>query len=1239
MNASDDAIAVQGTDTSSVDAGAVGGRAGFIGRDSYVLRYRARLEHFRFSLLFGLPGIGKTALLLKLAEEARSTDLGFERVVYLQVQPGEGVVSLLGRLEVRLLGHVRQVSERQSDSFRRLVDLLAVERVLLLVDDLHRWRREDAVSFLRTVNSTEGDYRVLAAARPDLDLSAMDRAAIYVDSLRPLRPEVVAEIAEAAGVNAQTVDALRQDAIRGGSSSHPLTLHCMLTLLSNELPPTDFLQGLTARSINSFKAIWQLGCDREVSTHKDGAPRFGLSSSERDALHYLALLSYPLDATVASKVFGDALGSLIQRRLLEVIDGEIYLHSVVAQAIVQEEQVSILAVDVAVAQTIAEHFRELQGARCEPMGMIRSAELLARAGEVAPAIDSLDRAWGGARDFGFHQAYLKSLASIPEPGDFAERVQVLSARARMHHGHSTALSSELLALSESQDIWTSGRALAALVYVHRDAGDHRAVVESFSRLEQVCDEPDVLLELGTVAATAMMKIESVEAAEQLARRLLGLLDGRREPERKGQMHRLIARVCAQGGRLEEAIKEASGAADCYEEAGDHFHAASARGYIGDLYRERGEFEKAKESFDQFLELARRWGDRNLVHIAELSEAWVLLDIGNLAQAAKLIDEVDNAVSGATGKRLRRYLLAAKALLAAGRGQHDEAIKALPAIISSWERVYHGAVADLLRAQYIRSLIAIGDLDAAREEIDSALKRSDPKTAAPRVAMFLRESAILRLRRKDGERAMKEFSRARTLFGKGGNRREEALTLHRIAHAAVDEGDLKLARKRADECLELAKQIKHARAIALAQEVRGRILLLERQSTEAMTVSQEAMQSLRRLGDDVGSLHSSEVLLRASVISGDLSGAIRLGPRVSSHAEKLGIREVRIRAIILTGMALLKKGRMEAATRCFREIPIGVLQPITGALMWRLGEALGAANGDSELESQARENWVSELSRQRNPRRDAGVLLLSELGLPPRHRCQFIDGTQEAIIGSEAMAILKIGDYKVLVDGQRGIIHDAGERYLIPPMALPLAVELARTAGKVVSFARATEITSAAAAVAAAALGAALDLESAQAEGVDEANADAEPPEATSKDSSRDSSKGVGGKRRGKTSKKAVKSAATKEQDDVAMALDELVAALEGAANVKIKQTATGIKMLLPKSSACLIPLSQVAEGINPLQKQLIGLLGQCGKASLQRIQDTHDVSRTVARREITDLVSRGYVEAIRDGRGQAYQLA
>ena len=54
---------------------------------------------------------------------------------------------------------------------------------------------------------------------------------------------------------------------------------------------------------------------------------------------------------------------------------------------------------------------------------------------------------------------------------------------------------------------------------------------------------------------------------------------------------------------------------------------------------------------------------------------------------------------------------------------------------------------------------------------------------------------------------------------------------------------------------------------------------------------------------------------------------------------------------------------------------------------------------------------------------------------------------------------------------------------------------------------------------------------------------------------------------------------------------------------------------------------------------MIQLLSRFGTAPVQMIQEKFDLTRAAARRELGELVDAGLVEAVRDGRGQAFRPA
>ena len=1138
----------------------------FFGREEYISRYRARLNHYPVSMYVGLQGIGKTTLMRRLAAEVEA--IGLEKSVYLPVSPGEGVGSILARVEARLTGRIGQSVDSAADAFRRLTDVLDSHKCLLMLDDLHNIKTEDYSSLVRTIHAYRGNYRVLAAMQHEIELAAMDKAGIHLELVKPFSKATVDEVCVAMNLNPESRKRLQDDGVRGGSAAHPLTLVILGSLFGDNLPDDEFLRKLTARSIKSFQAIWEKGMGQ-------------LSDNELDCLARLTRIGLPLSLEIGRKAFGDVVDTLLKKRLIDEIDGNVVVHGIIRR-LVQDREAEL---DDHMSEVLATFLQEHALKNSEPLGVIRAGEILARSGRIDKAVETLSSGWEAVRSFGFLKAYLKTLASIPADETLSGRLRVLAARARMRQGLPTQMRDEMMELSESKDPWTASRSLAALTYIDSEKRDHKNVVVSYRRLAKVTKDSDILLDAGMLAATSMVRLEQVQDAEELAHDLLLLLKDKKQYDREGEMHRLIARVCAQAGRLDDAIKQAGQAAVCFEKAGDLYHAAAAHGYIGDLYRETGDFEKAKIAFEEFRTAAVKWGDRNLVQIAELADAWVSLDIGDLTHASKLIAEVEKEMTGAASRRLKRYLAAAKVMLDAGRGNHEDAIAVLPRVIDLWVGAGQQAIADILRAQLVRSRVALGDVDGAQKIVDEALGRLDPTIAGPRVAMFRREAGLIRLRNKDSKGALSELSKARKLFGAGGNRREEVLTLHRLAHAALDLGDVPAAQKRAKEVLTLAREIKHERAIALARELDSRLALVIGDAEEAVEAGREAMLALRKLGDDLGTLHVSELLLRAYIAAGDLASAIRLGPRVGAHAERVGIREVRIRAIVLTGAALLRKDNVEVARRCFREIPVGVLAPLTGALMWRLGEALALYDKDEEQGNKCRSNWVSELRRLPAQKHELSLSTLSQLALAPRVRCCLTTSEGEEMIGSENLAWFNPEDYRVVIDLQNLQINLGTEESLSVEDENHVRILnlLSQHEGHVVSLE---------------------DLE--EAVEIEEGEKPLSP------------------KQRERKVKNMLKS------------LEKLI---KDQDQVKLTHTATGVKMKLPKNSASITPLMLWDENLSSAHHSILTHLAGVCSSSLQGLQDATALTRAAARRELNDLIEAGHVEGYREGRGQSFRIA
>jgi hypothetical protein len=291
--------------------------AKFVGREDYVARLKARLEHFRFFLYEGISGVGKTSLLLRLAKECKS--VGMTGAIYLPVHPGEGVSSILARLECRLLGNGRLSLEHQGDPYIRLVDLLESRKLVLILDALQNLRRDELPALVRIFfKAKTGQYRVLGAVRGDPGLSAMDRGALHMERVGALTGAEVRELASAWKVDGTALDALEADAARGGAVGHPLTLRYLLALCGQDLPNPEILASQSARSVHAFKTL--------MATMEARLP-----AEERALLASLAHVGLPLHRDVAAEAFGPVLERTVKHGLLDVIEGDVYAHHLVGQ--------------------------------------------------------------------------------------------------------------------------------------------------------------------------------------------------------------------------------------------------------------------------------------------------------------------------------------------------------------------------------------------------------------------------------------------------------------------------------------------------------------------------------------------------------------------------------------------------------------------------------------------------------------------------------------------------------------------------------------------------------------------------------------------------------------------------------------------------------------------------------------------------------------------------------------------
>ena len=97
--------------------------------------------------------------------------------------------------------------------------------------------------------------------------------------------------------------------------------------------------------------------------------------------------------------------------------------------------------------------------------------------------------------------------------------------------------------------------------------------------------------------------------------------------------------------------------------------------------------------------------------------------------------------------------------------------------------------------------------------------------------------------------------------------------------------------------------------------------------------------------------------------------------------------------------------------------------------------------------------------------------------------------------------------------------------------------------------------------------------------------------------------------------------------------------ISNAKQLKIVQAKESLKLVPPKKTAILVPRLFELEELSPIQKRLLELLRRFGTLPIQAVQEDYKLTRSAARRELGELIKLKLVQAVRDGRGQAFRLA
>jgi tetratricopeptide (TPR) repeat protein len=138
----------------------------FVGRDAEIAQLSAMLSQVPIGLVFGVPGVGKSALIHAVAAEWTGP------VVYHRVTTDETLATLVDDIRRQVAGGPVKQAESEEERLAELSRGLDERKALMLLDDAHRLSETDQVALFGSLGRRLRKGRVLATSRELLRLEA-----------------------------------------------------------------------------------------------------------------------------------------------------------------------------------------------------------------------------------------------------------------------------------------------------------------------------------------------------------------------------------------------------------------------------------------------------------------------------------------------------------------------------------------------------------------------------------------------------------------------------------------------------------------------------------------------------------------------------------------------------------------------------------------------------------------------------------------------------------------------------------------------------------------------------------------------------------------------------------------------------------------------------------------------------------------------------------------------------------
>ncbi|NTX15711.1 winged helix-turn-helix domain-containing protein [Myxococcus sp. CA056] len=631
----------------------MGPPAVFVGRKQELQRLGTLLKRVRTGVVYGLPGVGKSALVAAVASRHRGP------VVHRRIAPGDTLDAVVD--DARRLLREAPVAQALSDD-SRLEDLareLEARGALFVLDDLHVLRPEERLALVEGLGGRLRQGALLATSReevprqatsPDrfeLRLDGLPEAAAkllwrQLDTLYGAREGFAAAWARSRGVpfllrRAHANDADVEEPVRAALAALPPDeRHVAAVLALSELPlPASALRDVLPKEA-AGEALRRLSARLLVET--DARGRHGVHDLVREAFQTL------LDADEARAAHEALLGLLAREPLPEVVRVRAMCRHL--QALGRHEQRRSFVVEQAEALV-------RQGA---------AGELLALLGSLSPALCTPDvglaRARAQVRLLDLRRAYAELVALLASLGDaedargagLREQVGTVLVRVALFSLELPACERTLGSMPMPRDAEVFLQQLLAWAALRFFQG---RLDESLEMLDAACAASDDKRVLGwcAYARALMCWIEGRdEGLEEPLSQCLSLLEGAPLDSRGPLVAAMSAGILSRLGRFTQAQAALDGVRERLGQLGAPRLALELDCIAALVLGERGERRAALAGLREVAVRAEQGGYLFVHHLSRVGAGRMLLELGRRAEGLALLDDAaaDARARGAEG---------------------------------------------------------------------------------------------------------------------------------------------------------------------------------------------------------------------------------------------------------------------------------------------------------------------------------------------------------------------------------------------------------------------------------------------------------------------------------------------------------------------------------------------------------------------------------------------------------------